>query len=336
MLKPIRFLDRKMELTLGDVIQILSLEHHEQTVKELIRKYVLQSTSDDIIKIGLEFLYMNGFQEDLQLLIRKNQKSTNASNRNWAVIYQMMINHQQKQYSPRELLQQLNCFHTDEPELKCLAAFLRTSIFFNLHDYDQVGNLLENQTDSLELIEDGFLRTNFKIRLSENLFTYYWIRNELIIARKYAYRALNNTTSPLVKIRIHNNLGLSYIFDTYSQGMYHLSTALELAKQHHLTDYVYKLEQCSIPFLCAHFNKVDGGIQSEVTKEQAYIEIAKGNYTKAEELLRDVSMENPFALYYMGVAKCDKQLLMQSREFFIEKQSNYFFSRLPLQALKAM
>jgi len=322
-----------MELTLGDVIQILSHEHNDQTVKELTRKYILQSTSDDIMKKGLEFLYVNGFYEDLRFLIKKNKKSKSASNRTWADMYQLMINHQQKKYTPRELFQQLNCLNTDEPELNCLAAFLRTSIYFDLHDYDQVGNFLEEQTELLEVIEDNFFRTNFKIRLSENLFIYYWIRNELIIARKYAYRALNNTTSTMTKVRLHNNLGLTYIFDTYSQGMYHLSTALDLAKQYHLSDLTYKLEQRSIPFLCAHFNHPEG-VQSELPKEQAYIEIAKGNVTQAEELLRDVSMENPFALYYMGLATRDKQLLTRSHEFFIEKQSNYFFSRLPLQALK--
>src|SRR5699024_1589281 len=126
------------------------------------------------------------------------------------------INNQLKKYTPRELLQQLNCLHTDEPELNCLAAFLRTSIYFDLHDYDQVGNFLEEQTELLEVIEDSFFRTNFKIRLSENLFIYYWIRNELIIARKYAYRALNNTTTTVTQARRHNNFQPTYIFNAYS------------------------------------------------------------------------------------------------------------------------
>src|SRR5690625_7004552 len=147
-----------MELTLGDVIQILSHEHNDQTVKELTRKHILTSTSDDIMKTGLEFLYVNAFYEDLRFLIKKNKKSKSASNRTWADMYQLMINHQQKKYTPRELFQQLNCLNTDEPELNCLAAFLRTSIYFDLHDYDQVGNFLEEQTELLEVIEDSFLQ----------------------------------------------------------------------------------------------------------------------------------------------------------------------------------
>src|SRR5699024_8040483 len=139
-----------MELTLGDVVQILSHEHNDQTAKELTRKYILQSTSDDIIKKGLEFLYVNGFYEELWFLIKKNKKSKSASNWDWAYMYQLMINHQQKKFTPQELLQQLNCLNTEEPELNCLAAFLRTSIYFDLHDYGQVGNFLEEQTELLE------------------------------------------------------------------------------------------------------------------------------------------------------------------------------------------
>src|SRR5690625_3511675 len=145
-------------------------------------------------------------------------------------MYQLMINNQLKKYTPRELLQQLNCLHTDESVLNCLAAFLRTSIYFDLHDYDQVGNFLEEQTELLEVIEDSFFRTNFKIRLSENLFIYYWIRNELIIARKYAYWALYKTKSTMIKLRLHNNLSLTYIFDSFFQGYTQYSIVLSLLK----------------------------------------------------------------------------------------------------------
>lgn len=333
MLKSI--LTNKVELPLGQVIHMLSHEYNEQTVTELTRNYILTSTSSDISKKGLEFLYMNGFYEDLRFLIKKNLNSTSHSNRKWAAVYRLLIGDRYKRYTPQVLLQQLNDLRIAEPELNCVAEFMKITVFFDIKDYERVGSYLATQTQLIKEVEDDFLHSSFNLRLSENLFTYYWIKNELIMARKYAYRALNKTTSAKVKATIHNNLGLTYVFDTYYQGMYHLSKALNIAQEHHLTDLIHTIEQRDIPFLSAHFNKTDG-IESSLNSEQAYIEIAKGNYSKAITLLRDLPMDNPFTLYYKGIATRDKQVLTQAYDYFFEKESNYFYCRLPLRALKKM
>lgn len=331
MLKSI--LANKVELSLGQVIHMLSHEHNDQTVTALTRNFILTSTSSDISKKGLEFFYMNGFYEDLRFLIKKNLESANRSNRKWAAVYQLMNDYRLKQYAPQDLLQQLNYLNIDDPELNCVVQFIKIAVYFDIKDYDRVGSFLANQTQLIGVVEDDFLLSYFNLRLAENLFIYYWIRNELIMARKYAYRALNKTTSAKVKAGLHNNLGLTYVFDTYYQGMYHLSKALDIAKEHHLTDLIHTLEQRNIPFLSAHFNKTDG-IESALNSEQAHIEIAKGNFSKAIALLNDLSMDNPFTLYYKGIATQDKQILTQSYDYFFEKEGNYFFSRLPLKALK--
>lgn len=167
------------------------------------------------------------------------------------------------------------------------------------------------------------------------LLTYYLLRNEVIMARKYAYRALNQTCSEGLKVDIHNSLGLSYTFDTYFQGMHHLKEALKIAKKHNLTNKIYALENFNIPFLAANFNKVDQ-ISTADKSELAHIEIVKGNYSNAVEMLNELSTDSPFALYYMGVAKQDKEILTRSYHSFIEERSDYFFSKLPLRALRRM
>lgn len=328
-------LSNNEKLSMDQLDLMLSQEYDSETANLLMRKLCLQSNSDDINKKGMEFLYMHGFFDDLQILIDKNKKSPNQSNQKWAAIYQITIDRKLRRYPPDVLLSYAEKFITDEPELKCIIEFIKVTIYFGLNQFGKLGNFLEKQQDLFKEIDDRLLLSLFNQRLNHNLFAYYLVRNEVIIARKHAFRVLNQTTNPKTKLNIHTTLGLSYIFDTYFQGMFHMSEALKIAKEHQLESSRKIIEQYNIPFLSAHFKKVDG-ITSPDNSEQAHIELAKGNLAKAEAILSEIDIDSPFKMYYLGRAKQDRSILLQSYNQFIEKRSDYFFSRLPLNAMKEM
>ncbi|RYG71307.1 hypothetical protein EU245_14510 [Lentibacillus lipolyticus] len=321
------------QLTLGQVLLVLRQEHDEKTVQQLTRKYCLQSSSEEIRKKGMEFLYMNGHYEDLQQLIEINKFSGSLSSRNWASVYQLALDRKQQTYSSDEIYRRANSLQTDEPELKALLEFIKIAIHYRRNAYGEFGNFVEKLYKLFDKINDRFLLSFFHIRLYQNLFVYYLVRNEVLIARKYAFRALNRVTNPATKVNLHVNLGLSYVYETYDQGMYHLRKGLEIAQAEQMNQQAEAIEQQNIPFLSAHFGKVDG-ITSTDKSEQAHIEIAKGNYKQAEAILSDIDLNSPFRLYYLGMAKQSKNLLHQSYNYFIKKRSDYFFSRLPLNALR--
>ncbi|WP_042221446.1 AimR family lysis-lysogeny pheromone receptor [Oceanobacillus manasiensis] len=325
----------KDNLSLRELVEILYQEHPEESVIELTREYCLHSNSNDILKKGMEFLYMNGFYTDLETLIEKNHHSLNASTRKWALVYQHVLDRRLKKCLPHESLQRIKCIETNDPELKCLVEFFKVTTYYELNQFSRLGNFLDIQQELFAGVEDRLLLSFFKIRLNQILLTYHLTRNELIMARKYAFRVLNQTQNPRTMASMHIKLGLSYTFDTYLQGMYHLNEALKVAKQYGLEKVVKLVEQRNIPFLSAHFNQV-GNISSPDPSEQAHIEIAKGNTQKAIELLHDLPLDSPFQLYYLGKAKQDKDLLLQSYNFFIERRSDYFFSKLPLTLLRKL
>ncbi|MEN1967702.1 AimR family lysis-lysogeny pheromone receptor [Lentibacillus sp. N15] len=327
---------REGELSLEQVNLMLLQEHDSETALQLMRNFCLQSTSDEIMKKGMEFLYTNGYINDLQLLVNKNKESGNRSNQEWAEIYQLIIDRKRQhgRYS-RELLKKLNVYQTDDPELRCVIEFLKIAIHFNLREFGQIGNFLDKQTVLFDAVEDTLLLSYFNLRLYQNLFIYYWTRNELIMARKYAFRVLNETSNSKTIVNMHINLGLTYTFDTYFQGMYHLNEALKLAEKHHYHSSMNSIRKNNIPFLSAHFKQVDG-IDTDDKSEQAHIEIAKGNYQAANAILSELPINSPFKMYYLGVAKQDKDLLLRSYNNFIEKRSDYFFCRLPLNVLVNM
>ncbi|MBM7601244.1 hypothetical protein JOC34_003665 [Virgibacillus halotolerans] len=323
----------KQALTLKQLMEILKQKHNHQQVIELMKTYCLELPSLSLMKTGMEFLYINGFYDDLQQLIEKNEQSDNPSNRQWAAIYQLIIDRRMNRYSPHQLLQTINRMNTTETELRCLIEFVKVTAYYDLNQFNQIGNFLHRQQFLMEAIEDSLLVSYFNIRLHHIMLTYYLIRNELIMARKHAFRVLNLTDNPRTKASIHIKLALSYTFDTYEQGMYHLEEALKISRQNQLDHITHIIKNHNIPFLSAHFNRIEDIITDDKS-EQAHIEMVRGNNQKAIEILNELPMDSPFQLYYMGKVKLDRDLLLQSYNLFIQERSDYFFSRLPLLELK--
>lgn len=319
-------------LSLGQAMVLLTREHNEQMARELIRKYCIKTTSEEIQRVGMEFLYINGYTIDLQKLIIKNKSSANPLNQKWSVVYQTLIDRRSKRHQTHIYLRRLNNIKTNDPQLTCLIELTKVALYYDQNEFGKIGNFLDIQPSLFNQIEDDFLLSSFNLKLYQHLFVYYWVRNELIMARKYAFRALNKTNSALTKSSLNINLGLTYTFDTYQQGMYHLNEALKITKENKLEEAYESIIQKNIPFIAANFKQVDG-ITSDDKSEQAHIEIAKGNHDKAVAILESTPIDSPFKLYYLGLAKQDEAILQQSYTEFIEKRSDYFFSRLPFNAL---
>ncbi|ASN06053.1 AimR family lysis-lysogeny pheromone receptor [Virgibacillus necropolis] len=322
-------------MSLERVISKLSTLHNEQTVLQLVRNLCLQTRKNEIMKKGMEFLYMSGFYEDLELLIDKNKKSKIKSNNQWAELYKLMMDRKLRRLTPLEILHRVKSLRSDEPEIICLIELVKISNHYDMHEFGRLGNFLDKQQSIFASVSDPFLLSYFNIRLYEVLFSYYWIRNELIIARKYAFRVLNLTQNPRTKAAININLALTYTFDTYQQGIHHLYEAQKISIEHGLMDINYIIQNQNIPFLSAHHGRVEG-ITTNDPSEQAHLDIAKGNFKKAEDNLLKLPIDSPFQLYYLGLATHDKDLLHQSYNRFIVKRSDHFFSRLPILALQKL
>lgn len=332
MIKPTIFLANPDELTLEEVIIRFNRAHEPQEALQLVRNQCLQSDSSDVMKKGLEFLYINGFYKDLPFMIEKNKKSANPSNRQWGEVYEI-VQIMLKKHQPHKILQRIDKMNVDGPALKWLLEFIKVTAYLNLNQYNKIGNFLAINQPMLDEINNRLLVSYFKSRSYQILLTYYMMRNELIMARKYAYRLLNQTQNNSTKVNVHIKLGLPYTFDSYFQAMIHFRQALDLAEKHNMSYRIHVIKQNNIPFISAQFNEVEG-ITSSDPSEQAHIEIAKGNHDKAIELLSGLDIDSPFRLYYLGRAKQDKRILLDSYHAFIRQRRDFFFSRLPFNILK--
>src|SRR5699024_229246 len=105
------------------LIRHLTAEYGEQAAKTLMCDFCLHSVSDELPKYAMEYFYISGHYDELQMLIDKNNESTNESNRTWAKVYQLSkdryIKKTAQSLSPRDILEQAKNIQTDEPALIC-------------------------------------------------------------------------------------------------------------------------------------------------------------------------------------------------------------------------
>lgn len=322
------------QTSLDLVMMFFSKRYNDRTAVNYTYHYCLQAKTERIQKQSMEFFATHGFTEDLQRIVKQHLNAPQQTMRNWARVYQLFLDKQLRIISHTKLLEKVENVSIDEPELICLLSFIKMSIYFEQRRFERIGDFLMQKKHLFAMIKDRFFLLSFQLRLKQFLFTYYWVRNELIMARKIGFQILNLTIDPSTKAKVHSYLGITYLFDTYKQGMYHLKKAYFLAKREQLP-ILSTITQKYIPFFAAHFNKTKK-MKTHHRSTQAYLEIARGNNQKALELLLDCSTSDPLILYYLGLAKSDQQLLKRSAQYFIKKENNFFFSRLPLIALNKL
>src|SRR5699024_12743925 len=85
---------------------------------------------ENIKRVGMEFLYINGYYADLQYLIIKNKASLNTLNQQWAELFQILLDRRYKRNKAHIYLQRLKEFRTGDPELICLIVFTRLSLYY--------------------------------------------------------------------------------------------------------------------------------------------------------------------------------------------------------------
>ncbi|WP_053218126.1 AimR family lysis-lysogeny pheromone receptor [Virgibacillus senegalensis] len=319
-------------MTIEDYINSIHNDYTEDEVVHLTKVFCLNSTSDYVKRTGMEFLYMNGFFQELDFLLLQNKQSVNPINRKWANLYELLVLRKRGTKPQHELLDEVHQIKTNIAELNCLVGFMKIYLYYDLNEFEKLGDYLDHQSELINDIEDPFLTSLFFVRLNETLFTYYWKRNELILARKYAFQVLTYPYCQERKANIHMHLGLSYLYENYLQCIYHLEEAKRIATLYNKTTLIRAIEQQNFPFISAHFGVVDG-ITTTDPSEQAHLAIARGEMEEAKRILKRISLDSPFRKYYLGLAEQDKGMLLRSYNDFIVKRSDYFFSRLPLLAI---
>ncbi|ENH96563.1 hypothetical protein J416_10036 [Gracilibacillus halophilus YIM-C55.5] len=318
------------EIHLHQFLTMVSLDNDEASTLQLAKDFCYQSDSSLDHRLALELFYVNGCEKELRDFIEINRQSVLYINRQTATLYELMVDGRNYQsiHHIRTFAKSLTC---DQPELACLRYFLYIELDCSVYNYDQVGYYLNKIQQLLPKIDNPLLLSFFNMRMHTYLFIYYWKRNELILARKHAYEALQIPNHMKHKADLHKYLALSYIYEDFESCIFHIEEAKQMADR--LADKVLFNQITSIthPFICAYFGEVDG-IHTSDPIEQAHVEIVRGNTNRAKRLLEALRVITPFTQYYLGLITKRQHFFIHSYQEFMEKRSDHFFARLPLQA----
>lgn len=334
------FLSNEKEMPLHVVYQQLKGQPNE--FKDM-SDICLASKNEANQCTSMEYLYANGLFHELKLLMEKTKYATNKVVRKTSRIYQVMYERktlsakQLKPDSPAKYIQSVNRLKINDNEysLKILRDLVHIYCYFDLHQYGRIGTFNQSIKQNLLYVKDPLLYDLFESRLNEALFNYHWKRNELILSRKYGYQLLTKTNNQRKQMDIHNVLAQGYLFESYEQAMNHVSIAMEMAKQMQNERAVYGLKNFTLPFIASYYQRTEG-ITSEDKAEQAHIALAENDLDKCIHILEGFDELTPFQQYYLGRAKQDKHLLRTSYQRFIEERDDYFYAKLPLEALNAL
>lgn len=306
-------------------------EKHPEKLKDFFLK-----TNDSYSQcIGLEYLLMHGYDQELLVLIDKNEKSKHQENREWAYLYQLIIAKQKRLIKHDCILEKAEKLKSNDCNFQSIQLFLIVSVYIDLFENEILANRLDELQEKVNQVNHRIFSPLVNHRLRLILFNHYWKKNEIILARKYGFEALPNTINSYHLANLHINLSLSYIFDDFESTKYHLNEAYKIAKAQKFSRLINMIEHRNKPFIYAHFNKPNN-ITTPIKSEQAHLSIARGNLLEAQQILSEVTENTPFTKYYLGRAHQDHKLLLQSYNEFLEYRSDYFFARLPLTALKKL
>ncbi|MYL54574.1 hypothetical protein GLW08_14660 [Pontibacillus yanchengensis] len=325
----------KLDMPLYHVNKILFVLYEENQALHLVRQYCFMTTCDENKRMGLEFLYWNGFFEALPILIEKNYQSENPINQQWAWIYGVMLDRLKNRPDPYEYMEKVKKKGFIDADLQCLSTFLMVYAYFELHQFGKLGTYLEQIQSHLERMEQNFLQDMFTDRYYELVFQYHWRRNELLIGRKFAYHFMNRSNNLFKKTQMHIQLAETYVFESYEQAMFHIQEARSIAKRRNDSFSIKLIESRTIPFIAAVNEKAEG-IVTTYLPEKAHVAIVNGDVETGIAILESFEELTPFQQYYLGKATQNKLYLQKAHDRLLNEQSDYFFARLPLRELQKL
>ncbi|UOQ87066.1 AimR family lysis-lysogeny pheromone receptor [Gracilibacillus salinarum] len=328
------YVESEKQMQLSQFLTMISLDNDETQELSITKDFLLLSNSTTDQRLALEYFYINRSYEELQYYIKLNMDHAHPVNKNAAKLYKLML-HLRDGKPAHEVRALAKTVSADTPELKCIKYFLNIEVDSKVYNFERIGYFLNKIQKQIRYVDNPLLITFFNSRIQMILFHYYWKRNELILARKHAYEALQLPHQAIQKAQLHLDLALTYIYEDFHSCIYHIEEAKYLALALDDREILDRIDNFTYPFVCAHFGKTDG-VDTEHPVEKAHLEIARGNFDVAQQLLENLEFSTPFSQYYLGLATKKQHFFIYSYQHFMEKRSDHFFAKLPLKASEGL
>lgn len=331
---------REMSFSYFSKTLVLLYDDEHDKRRGYIRHFINVASKHESLREALEYTAIRGEFETLQQLIIKELNSSNATNREWATMYDLFYKRNAERVDGERFLELVE---EKRKKVKSLEMQVMSDILlcYALHDmgnYRLLKKYISGATVKIEKIKNKFIQNCFRIRVKEWLCVINLLSSNLIDTRNKCEELLficrEDPQYALQRANAYCNLGESYIFEDYNLSKKYLEKALlclgdafnpGLRVKRKLIEY-------TLMFLKIHHSKdvesIDIGMHPA---EKAYLYIKQGDKISAIEILEELEKNkglSAFQLCYMGLAKDDLNLIKKSLELF-EEIGNVFYARLP-------
>lgn len=334
----------KTQFGFWNIIKLFSILYvndiHKQ--REMLHTFCSVTTSKKNLRIAMEYANVKGDLVLLKLVVDQEKSSSLAMNREWAYVYELVWQRSSGLIAKQELLDTLEdrkgkkVIKTNE--MKILYGILTCYTMCDLETYNSLSEYAEVLLPKVEEISDNFIKAAYFGRIKECLSFAYLVQDKLEDLRSTCHEILKLDNPMncfnLLRASAFVYLAESYTFECYDTSSKYIHKSLEQLGSCNFERELQRRKLILNTFLFIKLvNKQElKNIEIYHPAEKAFLEIIKGNYKNAVEILNDLEKKNgilsPMQYCYLGIAKNDISLIKKSIELF-ECAGNRFYSKLP-------
>jgi hypothetical protein len=283
----------------------------------------------------LEYLASNRKFEAFNNLLDRMDTCSNNESIEWARLYRMQYKYEltQSKDGYYELLKEINQIHVTVTEMKVYKNMLINYCDHQLEKYQMVKYVSEDISQEIELIENGYIKEMYMIRLNEIMsYNYLRVHNNTEMARKCADAILSSHANTAYKAYSYFIKGYSHLFDSYEETLKGLNKSLELYESLNRPHDVKELSEM-IEFTNVYWDKHEDE-KCVFIKNQFLFDIKKGKNISSKLSEYENGIEKEMWLFFTGYNDKDNKILLLSLINFIKKNDLFLANLVKIELLK--
>ncbi|GAA0371520.1 AimR family lysis-lysogeny pheromone receptor [Bacillus horti] len=335
-----RYLNGRDELKFESTLRIVQYLFPAQE-KSLIVEYALTQKSYNA-RCCLEYCLIHNIWDVNDRIIEKLSHSGNPIDREWAKIYEYVLNYHRKDMSDEELLEQVLKFHPNSFEVNMMKKILLGYIYFFQKNFNLMLEHIRDLDQKILEVKSTFIQSCLVTRYGLIMMHVHMFLNHIPETRRLCELVIEQCMTNNAKASAYHALGHSYLFEDYDKAQMYLTLAMELFKnegrQENYLEAYYTLSFVQSYWRIEREFPFELHTQKELDEYIFYL-IQKGDIAIAREICKKMNVESmddwekAFYYYYLGLMEDHKTFFYQSVRYFRQAQ-NRFHLQLPIYALK--
>jgi hypothetical protein len=274
----------------------------------------------------LECLSTSREFEAFNNLLDRMDNCTNVESKEWAKIYRLQYKYELAKSCTEfnEVLKEIREIKVNSFELKIYKNLLLNYCFNLLKNYDSTKFLTKEIEQDIELIENGYIKDMYLIRLNEvKSYTNLKVYNNPVAARECADKIISSNARTAFKAYAYFIKGLSYLFTSYDNTVNYLNESIKLYESINRQHDIKEIKE-EVEFAKVYWDKFENE-KCLYIKSYLLYNVKKGKDISNE--LTKANIEPEFKLYLEGLsAKSNKKLMLSLIKFI--KKNDMFLANL--------